>query len=438
MVLGLAAHSPSARAAFTIDSLTGDITANEITNFINTMSARTLPTNNWGNAMATHGTEPEGMARMYEATKNVTILNTDIKWMDDYLVHRNDMALGEHRVMWQGTVAPVWPNIAPGDADSGYAGCETGMIAGDLANCARLILQTPSIWNNTVPDGNPYGFGVTYKARALTYLQQADYVNENYMRPWFINPANDRFRKPTDPRWAADAGNQSITAWNRQWLALSGFMYSAEAHDLLGDNPSYLTTYKNITQQFGSWFVAPYPSGGAVYYTSGGHNVVKWNYEVPTDQHLENIGHAQHDIYGLYEVYRSRYTTLTSNQIQPYADTTQFVINQGNVNSWGSNVDGTGTSTSLKSDFIYMADWNTPLYQMIAQSNINANQLNNEGAKNTAYILYMKHREYLQQVATRPEVYGAENAQLTGAVVATNQWDYTGTGFVDFLHSSGD
>jgi hypothetical protein len=188
LVLGLTAPSPAARAAFTIDSLTGDITAKEITNFISTMSARTMPSNNWGNAMATHGTEPEGMARMYEATKNVTILNTNIKWMDNYLVHRNDMPLGEHRVMWQGTVAPVWPNIAPGTTGSGYAGCETGMIAGYLANCARLILETPSIWNNTVPDGNPYGFGMTYKARAVTYLQQADYVNENYMRPWFINP----------------------------------------------------------------------------------------------------------------------------------------------------------------------------------------------------------------------------------------------------------
>src|SRR5689334_24935721 len=35
-----------------------------------------------------------------------------------------------------------------------------------ISFCAELILQTPSIWNTTVPDGNPYGYGVTYFQRA--------------------------------------------------------------------------------------------------------------------------------------------------------------------------------------------------------------------------------------------------------------------------------
>src|ERR1043166_6963778 len=81
-----------------------------------------------------------------------------------------------------------------------------------------------------------------------------------------------------------------------------------------------------------------------------------------------------------------------------YADTTQFVINLGSTGSWALNVDGTGTpSSSLKTDFIFLALWNQPLYQMIAQSNIDANQLNgSEGCKNTGYILWMKHRFFLQ------------------------------------------
>ena len=305
-----------------------------------------------------------------------------------------------------------------------------------MRSAPKLILETPTIWNKAVPDGNSYGFGATYRDRAITYLTQADYVNENYLRPWFVDPSTNRFRKPTDPRWAADAGNQSITAWNRQWLSLMGFQYSAEAHDLLGDQPAYLATYKDMVQEFATWFVAPYPSGGGDYYTSSGRNVVKWYYEKPTDQHIENIGHAQHDVVGLYESYASGYTTLTSGQLQPYADATQYVINRGATNAWSGNVDGTGSiSESLKSDFIYLSQWNPSLYQMIAQSNIDDNQLNSdEGAKNTGYILYMKHQRYVQETG----IHEAEYAQLSGPVVASNFVGYTGSGFADYTNSTGD
>lgn len=74
----------NAFAAFVIESLDGDITQNEINNFISTIAARNPATNNWGNAMATHGTEPEGMWRMYEATKNISVLNHYIRWMDRF------------------------------------------------------------------------------------------------------------------------------------------------------------------------------------------------------------------------------------------------------------------------------------------------------------------------------------------------------------------
>jgi uncharacterized protein (UPF0179 family) len=384
-------------AAFVIDSLDGDITPNEISKFVSTIAGRNPATNNWGNAMATHGTEPEGMWRMYDATKNISVLNNFIRWMDVYLAYRNDMPLGEHRVMWEGTVAPCWPNIAPTDPDSAYSGCENGMVAGYIALCAKAILETPTIWNNTVPDGNPYGFGVTYLDRALKYLNEVDYVCETYLRVWFVNPSNNRIRKPTDPRWASNAGNQSVTAWNRQWLFVMAFLYSARCHDLLGDNPSYLATYKDIVQQFGTWFVAPFPIGGGVYYTTSGHDVVKWYYEVPMDLHIENIGHAQHDVAGLFECYASAYTTLTYAQVQPFADTTQFVINKGATNSWADNVDGTSASTYIKSDFIFLSQWNRALFNMIAQSNIDAAQLNSDGGcKNTGYILFMKHWWYLQ------------------------------------------
>jgi Ricin-type beta-trefoil lectin domain-like len=421
-------------AAFVIDSLSGDITTNETNNFISSIAAMNPPANNWGNNMATHGTEVQGMRRMYEATRNVTILNHCIRFADSALSKRNDKPGGERRVMWEGTVAPVWPNIAPGDPNAGYAGCESGMVAGNIAYCAMLILDNPSIQNTTVPDGNPNGYGVTYRDRAIRYLSEVDSVCNNYISKWFINSTTNRVQKPSDSRWASNAGNQSCTAWNRQWMFVMPYLYSARCHDILGDSPSYLAKYKDVVNEFGNWFVAAYPSGGGVYYTSGGRNVVKWYYEVPNDQHIENIGHAQHDVAGLFECYQSRYTAVTSAQVKVYADTTQYVINKGATNSWSDNVDGTGSSTSLKSDFIWLAQWNRALFQMIAQSNISANQLNNdEGCKNVGYILYMKRWLYRHTFSGNYRVVARHSglgmnvsgaSTLNGAPVI--QWPYGG------------
>jgi hypothetical protein len=391
-LLSIAATAPLARAAFVIDGLDGDITANETTNFISTIAAMTPPANNWGNEMATHGTEVQGMRRMYEATRNVAILNHLIRFSDSAVSKRNDKSTGERRTMWEGTVAPVWPNIAPNGTNPGYAGCETGMVAGDIAYCAFLILDNNAIWNTTVPDGDPFGYGATYKARAQRYLTEVDYVVNNYISKWFINATTHRVQKPQDARWATNAGNQSCTAWNRQWMFVMPYLYSARCHDILQDNPANLAMYKDVVNQFATWFVAAYPNGGGVYYTSSGRSVVKWYYEVPTDQHIENLGHAQHDVVGLYECFQSQYTGVTSAQMKIFAETIQYVINRGATNSWSGNVDGTGTiATSLKTDFIFFSQWNRALYQMIAQSNISANTLNgSEGCKNTGYILYLK------------------------------------------------
>jgi autotransporter-associated beta strand protein len=375
---------------FTIDSLDGDITANEISKFVSSINTLTPPTNNWGDNLSTHGTAVEGMRRMYEATGNIAILNRLIVFCDIALVHRNDEPLGEHRIMWDGTMAPAWPE----SSTSTTPACSTGEVHGNIAYCALLILQTPSIWNTTVPDGNPYGYGVTYKQRALTYLSKVDQGLSQYLTVWFVNPNTFRIQLPQDSRWLPASGNDTAeTAWNRQALFVMAYQFAAECHDLLADHPAFLPTYKAVVNSFATWFVASYPSGGGVYYTSGGHNVVKWYYNVPTDQHIENIGHAQHDIIGLYQAWESRYSTLTRNQVQVYADTTQFAINLGSVDSWAGNVDGTGTPTvNMKSDFVFLGQWNAPLYKMIAQSNIDGNQLNgSEGCKNTGYILWMKH-----------------------------------------------
>src|SRR5882724_10932989 len=135
IVLGAASLTVAA-TSFTIDSLDGNITANELKQFTNSINSLTPPTNNYGDNMSTHGTPVEGMRRMYEATGNMNVLNRLIVFCDIALVHRNDEPQGEHRPMWTGNIEPIWPQ----SNTTTNSGCESAQVAGNIAYCAKLIL----------------------------------------------------------------------------------------------------------------------------------------------------------------------------------------------------------------------------------------------------------------------------------------------------------
>src|SRR4051794_3424728 len=108
-----------------------------------------------------------------------------IQYADAFLSLRNDFT--DRRVMWTGSVEPVWLTKASTSAQAGYAGCESGEIAGHVALCAKLILQNPAIWNTAVAVGDPKGYGATYRQRALKYVTEIDRTHDVYMTPWFID-----------------------------------------------------------------------------------------------------------------------------------------------------------------------------------------------------------------------------------------------------------
>ncbi|HXF10084.1 MAG TPA: RICIN domain-containing protein, partial [Desulfuromonadaceae bacterium] len=383
--------SVTGATTFTIDSLDGDITSNELNQFVNSVATLNPGANNYGNNYADHtdGVRAEGIGRMYEATDNVTILNHLIRYCEQFMSHRNDQPWGEHRTMWDGTVAAVWPPEASTDPNPGYAGSESCQVGGHVAYCAWLILSTPSIWNNTVPDGNPHSYGATYKARAQKYVQLLDGGMGSYYTKWFVTSSHT-LRWPTDSRWGKGSGGDTQGAavpWNQQMMFCKAYQYLAQCHDILGDNPSFLSLYKDVVNQFATGFVAAQTP-----YVKNGHNVCTWGYS-GSGGSPENQGHAQHDVVGLWQSYESGYTGVTSSQVGVYANTAQYVMNLGSTDSWSGNVDGTGTSSSLKTDFIFLSMWNNALFKMIAQANIDANLINSgsEACKNTGYILYMKH-----------------------------------------------
>src|SRR5579859_6886131 len=198
-------------ASLSIDSLSGPVTQNEITSFISYMQSQTPPPTPWGalngtghNAWAdgTGGRQLEAMGEMFLVSSNMSILNLMISWSDYCTSQRNDLmssANGGQRVMWTGLVDKIWCPNWPTDMAYNqylYCGCETEDVIGHLAFCAKLILQTPAIWNLTVPDGNPYGYGTTYFQRATNYLQKCDESNDQYFLKWFIQAGTSLIRPP--------------------------------------------------------------------------------------------------------------------------------------------------------------------------------------------------------------------------------------------------
>src|SRR5207248_3247072 len=157
-----------------------------------------------------------------------------------FMQYRNDQPLGEHRVMWDGTVASVWPPEAPTDPNPGYAGSESCQVGGHIAYCAWLILNHPSIWNSTVPDGNPNGYGATDKARAQKYVSLLDGGMSSYYTKWFVTSSHT-LQWPVDSRWGTGSGGDNpgtAVPWNQQMMFCKAYQYLALCHDILGDNPS--------------------------------------------------------------------------------------------------------------------------------------------------------------------------------------------------------
>jgi hypothetical protein len=196
-----------AQAQYVIDSLDGEVTKHEVDTLISGVAATTIPTSRW--AGGTHnqladlggGITLEGINDMYAVAAEVPslgaesmqLLNLAIKWNDAWLTHRNDQPLGEHRVMWTGNVEPVWP---PNPPPSQYAECEVAETVGHLAYTALNIVNTPSAWNETLPDGDPNHFGVTYFERAKTYVTMLEFSMSTFFTKNFIDPETHEIQPP--------------------------------------------------------------------------------------------------------------------------------------------------------------------------------------------------------------------------------------------------
>jgi hypothetical protein len=399
LALGIVLLAPAfdSSAGMVIESLDGPVSKAEIDSFKNFMATRTPPrSQTYDNAIAdgTAGMESEALGLMYEVTNDPALLDRLMLYADQFLVLRNDTNHG--RILWTGRREPVWLTKPADSPQAGYAGCENNDIAGHIACCARLILQSPGLWDKTAPTLDAQESGETYFQRAKAYIREMDIIQDGYMLKWFVNLADNRICAPTNASWAAL--HESATAWNRQMMFINAFQRLSECHQMLGDDPARVARYDAIVQAAVNWFVS-----GLRPYVKNDRAVYNWSY-APGITGSENLSlHADYDIWGVTRACLSgRYTNLSESVMAPFGNTLQYVIHKGN-NTFANFVSGDDSKTRnhVYPAWMLLAQFTPEVYDITARANIG------EGAQARtaifdAFILWTKNARYRGVFASNP------------------------------------
>jgi hypothetical protein len=397
----------SAPAQLVIDSLDGDVTKHEIDTFIAYVGAIPVVPSQWNccNGATTHnyladgeaGTTLEAINDLYLVTgtdpalaaERVHLLDIAIAWTDAWLVHRNDLPLGEHRVMWTGHVEPVWPPEPPSNAGATYAESEVGDTVAHMAYTALNILSTRSLWNERVPDGDPNHLGATYLARAKSYVKMLEATLGYFTRHFIDSSKLVIVRPPASAGYLASFHN--VDAWNVQMMLVGAYQRIAQCHEILGDAAHELTTYKTIVKNATNALVTHAvatraPDGAAVF---------DWGYCDMGDcvGHTtgEDTGHGQYDMWGLTRAFRAGYSDATAAQMKTFADTVVHVIS-GGPDVYYDRVDrkGGGTTNYLYPAWAFLAPYSPNLFKPFAGAAIAANRQQRSPIM-TSCILWAKH-----------------------------------------------
>jgi hypothetical protein len=402
----LAIIAPRSRAAeMLVESLDGPVTTNEIATFKAFMQAQPASGDNTGNywVYGRGGADIEALGMVYEISGDTQILDQMIRFADAALACRNDPATG--RVIWTGKRDLCWPNKRATDPDATYSGSENGDVIGHIACCAKLILRTPAIWTNTVPIGDPHGYGTTYRARALTYAHEMDRSIDTFILPNFVSASDaDHYRWPQSdlyralgPRARTGAGTP--IPWNQQTMLSNGFLRLAECHAEMADDPARVARYYAIVRTNLAWFLSDLHS-----YNHGGHTVYDWGYVL--GRRSEDIPHGGYDIWGLCRAFDSGRFEIPRTTMVNFANTLQCVIYDATNNVFNMRVDGANASAkparqSIGATWIALAafqpETGPDLYHVIAKANRTSAKT---APLDDSFILWMKHRRYQASSAT--------------------------------------
>lgn len=237
----------------------------------------------------------EECIRMFEVTYDLTFLNRAIEFLDAAYYYRNGQPGGLNcTIKWSGEKNDVWPLLVKDDdnaANNYYdAAVEQGEALARFAYTARLILETPAIWDKRVAANDSYGFGPTYKQRAMTYLKMCDEMYEDWLTR-FIHPGDNVFWRRNKEKLI-----ESI-AYNQALMACNGLDYMAQCHSLLGNNAK-AAEYDKIVNGNISFF----KRNARETKSPLGSTCLQWTYNYQTGI-IEDLNHASLDANVMYNLY---------------------------------------------------------------------------------------------------------------------------------------
>jgi len=373
------------------EELDGDVTTNEYKSFIDKINnLPPPPTNNIGNLMVDEkdGARLHGMQTFYSFTHDRRDLDMAIVWSDAFLHARNDPTNG--RIIWTGKRDLCWPNKATNDIQALHAGAENGDVIEHIVNTARLILENPSIWNQTAPP-DPFGFGVTYLDRAKTYVRECQRSAETTIVPWFVRSTKDghRIHHPDSPAYLKCCGDSGPVPWNQQQELVGALLRLAQCHRLLNDGNTNIAYYEKITTDAADWFFASALPVSA-------HNRVcyDWAYVAPRDpaDWPEVTTESDYDMF----IFRAFQANLgpTRLQMQRLINTARFVMYLG-TNRIAGKVNGTSNAERhekqfLQFEWIEMSVLDREFYHLVADTVLTSHEYYENLAVEAA-VLLAKH-----------------------------------------------
>lgn len=386
---------PTFGAEMVIESLDGAVTRDEIASFKTFMQGRQPSDNNVGNdwVYGESGKDTEALGMMFEVSADVAILDRMISFADAALACRNDPTNG--RVIWTGRRELCWPNKALTAPDARYSGSESGDVVGHVAYCAKLILQTPSIWTNRATVAPPAGCGPSYKERALFYVREMERVVETFIIPNFVSLADsNHYRWPDSAQYGAlgsryEADRGKPIPWNQQTMLSNGFLRLAECHKILGDDNARVAKYNAIVGANLQWFL-----GDLHPYEREGHTVYDWGYSLGRKR--EDVPHAGYDIWGLCRAFDNGGFGVPAMTMTNFANTLRFVIYDPAGKVFHMRVDGTDGGKAPRSAIA--ASWilvtrygSTEFYPMVANASLKSA---NTRPLEFATVMLMKQRRH--------------------------------------------
>ncbi len=405
-------------ATMTVDSISGPVTQNEINSFKTFMQAQTPADNNYNNLLAHHqgGENIEALGAMYETTGDQAILDLMVTFADHALHGRNDPSTG--LINWDGNRELTWPIGANSDGtEVATTEGENGDVIAHIVYCAQLILESPAALQNATTASDPYGYGATYRQRALTYITQCDRTEDTYLFVWFVNSSN-QWWTPNDTRYNPGVNweHNHPFPWNQQMMLNGGLQRLATCHAILLDDPSRVARYNTVIQTSINSFFPAMQNG-----TSGSDPVYVWSYFAdPANVFYsveDNSAHSSYDLMGAFRAYESGQFGIAKSQMAPFANTLTDVISLGS-GQFSGLVDGTSntshpTGTSLWSEWLYASEFRSDAYTILANADLSKAS---SKADYFARLMWMKNRRY--------QAFSLVPTPATASVTAGNSASY--------------